>query len=202
MKKEPETTAETPNLIRKEIVQKRNRLTEEDRAARSRIITAKLLEQKEIIEAGTVFIYINFRSEVQTGDIITLLLEMGKRVTVPLTRVKERKLEIVRITDPGKELVPGYCDIPEPREELVRSQSVPANELDVIVLPGSVFDLRCGRFGYGGGFYDRLLASIPSASRIALAFDVQIVEKLPLQDHDELLDAVISETQVVRCKPR
>ena len=202
MKKESESYAENPNLIRKEIIQKRNLLSEVDRAEKSLVIAGKLLEQKEIIEAVTIFIYINFRSEVQTRIIIDRLLEMGKQVSVPLTRVREKKLEIVRITDPDKELVPGYCDIPEPREELVRTQSIPAEDLDVIILPGSVFDLRCGRFGYGGGFYDRLLASIPTAARIALAFDVQMVEQLPLQDHDELLDAVITETQLVKCSSR
>ena len=202
MKKEPATITGDPNLIRKEIIQKRNRLSEKDRAAKSRVITEVLLTQKDITEADNIFIYINFRSEVQTRNIIDRLLEMDKKVSVPLTRVRERKLEIVRITDPDRELVPGYCDIPEPREELVSTQSIPAEALDLIVLPGSVFDMRCGRFGYGGGFYDRLLASIPRASRIALAFDLQLVEKLPLQEHDELLDGVITESEIVRCAAR
>jgi 5-formyltetrahydrofolate cyclo-ligase len=53
-------------------------------------------------------------------------------------------------------------------------------------------------FGYGGGYYDRFVSAIPGALRVGLAFDLQIVEKAPLQDHDEILDLVITETRIIR----
>ena len=112
--------------------------------------------------------------------------------------MKEKRLDAIRITQPENDLVPGYCDIPEPKEELFISRYQAPESIDAIILPGSVFDERCGRFGYGGGFYDRFVSNIPSAHRIALAFELQIVERAPLQDHDELLDMVITEQKVIR----
>ena len=94
-------------------------------------------------------------------------------------------------------MVPGYCTIPEPSEEHARGNGLDPDQLDLIILPGSVFDLSGGRFGYGGGFYDRLLAQIPDAHRVALAFDLQVVDELPLQPHDELLDMIITESRVI-----
>lgn len=186
-----------PADLRKQILTARNKLDPAQRHERSRQIRERLLSLDEIQASLNIFIYVNFRSEVETVGIIDELLAQGKNVSVPLTRIEEKRLEIVSISDPDKELVPGYCDIPEPREELVRTNSVDPEQLDVIVLPGSVFDLRGGRFGYGGGYYDRLLASIPRARRVALAFELQIVDKLPLQNHDEILDTIVTEQRLI-----
>ncbi len=188
---------DTPLPLRKEILSRRDRLTPEQIATMSARIEHILLDRQEIKTAKTVFIYVNFRSEVSTKEIINQLLYLGKQVAVPITRVTEKRLDIVTISDPEADLVPGYCGIPEPREALVKQRLIPPHDIDTIILPGSVFDKRCGRFGYGGGYYDRLLAKIPTAKRIALAFELQIVDKLPLADHDEILDSVITEEQTI-----
>jgi len=188
---------DTPLQLRKEILSRRDRLTPKQIATMSARIEHILLDREEIKTAKTVFIYVNFRSEVSTKEIINQLLYLGKQVAVPITRVTEKRLDIVTISDPEADLVPGYCGIPEPREELVTQRIIPPHDIDTIILPGSVFDKRCGRFGYGGGYYDRLLAKIPTAKRIALAFELQIVDRLPLADHDEILDAVITEEQTI-----
>ena len=183
--------------LRKEILSKRDRLTLQQIASMSRRIELSLLDRSEIKTAETVFTYVNFRSEVSTREIINQLLHQGKQVAVPITRVKEKRLDIVTISDPENDLVPGYWGIPEPREELVDQKLIASGDIDVIILPGSVFDKRCGRFGYGGGYYDRLLSQIPAAKRIALAFDLQVVNEIPLKDHDEILDFVITEEQTI-----
>lgn len=187
----------SPGQLRKEILSKRDRLTPQQIASLSARIEHSLLGRSEIKTAETLFIYVNFRSEVSTLGIINNLIEQGKQVAVPVTRVKEKRLDIVTIRDPGNDLVPRYCGIPEPREELVGKRRIAPQDVDIIILPGSVFDRRCGRFGYGGGYYDRLLSQIPAAKRIALAFDLQIVEELPLQDHDEVMDCVITEEETI-----
>jgi len=130
-------------------------------------------------------------------SIIRSLLDLGKKVSVPLTRVAEKRLDIVELEDPEGDLVPGYCNIPEPTQQLAAEKTISPEELELIVLPGSVFDERGGRFGYGGGYYDRLLEQIPSAARYGLAFDLQIVEKLNLQPHDQILDSIITEQRII-----
>jgi 5-formyltetrahydrofolate cyclo-ligase len=188
--------------LRKETLAARNRLSKDEIATQSKNICALLLGMPAIKEATCLFVYVNFRSEVATEKLIDELLSMGKEVTVPVTRVQEKRLDAIRISDRHRDLVPGYCDIPEPREELWTTQLVPPSHIDTILLPGSVFDRRGGRFGYGGGFYDRFVAAVPHATRIGLAFNLQLVDLAPLAPHDELLDYVVTDKSVVLCGRR
>jgi len=187
-----------PKQLRKEILKTRDGLSSEEIREKSAVICKQLLALPEIQRSKNIFLYVSFRSEVATGSLLDQLIGAGKIVSVPITYVKAPRIDAIRITNPEKDLVPGYCDIPEPRKEILESNYVAPETIDAIILPGSVFDLRCGRFGYGGGFYDRFVSSAPSAVRIGLAFDLQIVERAPLQDHDELLDMVITESRIIR----
>jgi 5-formyltetrahydrofolate cyclo-ligase len=185
------------NEIRQRILKKRDELDPANRREKSLRIGAALLDLDAVMDAESIFIYVNFRSEVETLDVIKKFMAMGKQVSVPLTRVAQRRLEIVSITDPDSQLVPGYCNIPEPSEEHAKANGIDPDQLDLVILPGSVFDLSGGRFGYGGGFYDRLLAQIPDAHRVALAFDMQVVDALPLESHDEILDMIVTESRII-----
>ncbi|SHO46799.1 5-formyltetrahydrofolate cyclo-ligase [Desulfopila aestuarii] len=187
-----------PKQLRKDILKSRDGLSAEEIREKSGVICKQLLALPEIQRSTNIFLYVSFRSEVATTDLLERLLAAGKTVSVPITYVKAPRIDAIRITNPARDLVPGYCDIPEPRQEILASNYVAPESIDAIILPGSVFDLRCGRFGYGGGFYDRFVSSAPSAVRIGLAFDLQIVERAPLQDHDELLDMVITESRIIR----
>lgn len=183
--------------LRKDILAARNQLTREELTVKSQAIQQTLLSLDQVNGRQSIFVYVSFRSEVVTYDLIDILIGMGKTVTVPITRVLEKRLDAIRITHPATDLRPGYCNIPEPTEELCRTNLVAPEAIETILLPGSVFDERGGRFGYGGGYYDRFLAQIPGATRIGLAFDLQIVEKAPLSAHDQLLDLVVTETRII-----
>lgn len=187
-----------PNQLRKEILATRNSLPAPERAVKSAAITNRLLNLSEITASRSIFIYISFRSEVETMELVTNLLALGKDVAVPYTHVEEKYLDAIRITDPVNQLVPGYCAIPEPSPAVRASQIIDPGQLDTIILPGSVFDERGGRFGYGGGFYDRFVSQVPTARRIGLAFDLQIVPLAPIQPHDELLDLIVTESRLIR----
>jgi 5-formyltetrahydrofolate cyclo-ligase len=184
--------------LRKNILAERNRLTHDEITVKSMAIQHRLLGLEQLRDRRVIFVYVSFRSEVATLTLIDTLVEMGKTVVVPITRVREKRLDAIHITNRSTDLEPGYCDIPEPREHLRQTRAVAPEEIETILLPGSVFDERGGRFGYGGGYYDRFLAKVPAAARIGLAFELQIVEKAPLQDHDELLDLVVTEKRVLR----
>ncbi len=183
--------------LRKNILASRDCLSKVEILTKSRAIQQSLLSLEQVRDRRSIFVYVSFRSEVATVELIDALLAMGKTVTVPITRIKEKRLDAIRITDREADLRPGYCKIPEPTEELCRTNLVVPEEIETILLPGSVFDERGGRFGYGGGYYDRFLARIPAAARIGLAFDLQIVERAPLSAHDQLLDLVVTETRVI-----
>ncbi|MCD6390164.1 MAG: 5-formyltetrahydrofolate cyclo-ligase, partial [Desulfobulbaceae bacterium] len=147
-------------------------------------------------KAGTIFSYAHFRSEVETLPLIRQALARQMRVTVPLTLVAESRLEAYEIQDPAKELKPGYCRIPEP--DPGQAKQIDPAEIEVVLLPGSVFDLCGGRLGYGGGYYDRFLdREAPRALRIGLAFELQVVDTVPLLAHDERVHFLVTEERIV-----
>jgi 5-formyltetrahydrofolate cyclo-ligase len=149
-----------------------------------------------VVKAHTLFTYVNFQSEVETMGLIRRWLAEEKRVTVPLTVAAESRLEAYRITDPERDLHPGYCRIPEPDPSL--APLIAAETIEVIILPGSCFDEHGGRLGYGGGFYDRFIAQqAPTAMRIGLAFELQVTDNLPLLAHDQRLHVLVTEERVL-----
>ncbi|OGQ99262.1 MAG: 5-formyltetrahydrofolate cyclo-ligase [Deltaproteobacteria bacterium RIFOXYD12_FULL_55_16] len=187
--------AEERSILRARILAVRDSLSAEERQQKSRSLTSRLLALPEFAAARSVFAYVSFRSEVETLPLIAHCLKKGVKVSAPLTLPGEHRLLAYALTDPGQDLAPGYCGILEPRQTL---PLVDPCSIEVVVLPGSVFDCRGGRLGYGGGFYDRFLqAAAPLALRIGLAFDLQVVEAVPLQSHDQQLDYLVTETRVI-----
>jgi len=187
------------SLLRKKILTARDNLSHHDRQTMSLGIIKKILLLDEIRKRDTFFIYVDFRSEVQTIFLITELLRQGKQVAVPVTLVQDKRLLPVLIHDIKKDLRPGYCSILEPRIEIRNNQRLAGSEIETIILPGSVFDEQGGRLGYGGGYYDRFMAyDAPLAIRIGLAFELQMIEKLTLQAHDEILDFIVTEKRIIQ----
>jgi len=193
-------TEHNPNpraLLRREMLQRRDAQTEAQRHEKSRAIARHILDLPLLQEARTIFTYVNFRSEVETLDLIDTWLAADQRVCVPLTLPAESRLAAYQITDPGQDLVPGYCQIPEP--DARRLPLVKPADIEVIILPGSAFDLNGGRLGYGGGYYDRFISQeAPRAIRIGLAFELQVTTSLPLLAHDQRLHLLITEDRVLR----
>lgn len=188
--------------LRKEKLALRDSLDVGELEKKSKLIEEKLLGLDEVRSASTLFIYVNFRSEVKTISTIDTLIKQSKKITVPITHVEEKRLDAIHIKDISKDLVPGYCGILEPEKKLCKTNIIKPEKVEVIILPGSVFDERGGRFGYGGGFYDRFLEKIPRAIRIGLAFELQIVEKAPIKEHDELLDYIVTEERIISVNRR
>ncbi|MEN8199010.1 MAG: 5-formyltetrahydrofolate cyclo-ligase [Thermodesulfobacteriota bacterium] len=185
--------------LRKERLARRDALSDAEREDRSRLICERLIQLPQFQEASCVFIYVHFRSEVATNLLIDHLLERGSEVVVPVTLVAERDLLPVAITRPEEELAPGYCSIPEPIVAIRERQQVSPVDIDLVILPGSVFDERGGRMGYGGGYYDRFVSDkAPQALRMGLAYELQVLERAPLQEHDELLDLITTEKRIIR----
>lgn len=188
--------------LRKEKLLLRDNQKNEEIIEKSRSIEKKILNVKEVGDAKSIFIYVSFRSEASTILLIKKLMKQGKTISVPMTYVSEKKMEAVTIESIDNDLAPGYCGILEPKKEILVSKRTDPKTIDLVVVPGSVFDERGGRFGYGGGYYDRFLSEIPNAVRIGLAFEIQVVKKAPIKEHDELLDYIVTEKRVIKGKKR
>jgi 5-formyltetrahydrofolate cyclo-ligase len=182
--------------LRQQILRARDGLTAASRREKSGAVTQNFLSLREMQQWSTLFIYVNFRSEVETMQLIHQCLAQGIRVAVPLVDAKAVRMMPLLIKDPEQDLVSGYYDIPEP--DPMKTKPVGAGEIDAAIIPGSVFDMYGGRLGYGGGYYDRFLVNdAPRAKRIGFAFELQVVEKVPVEPHDQPLDILITEKRVV-----
>jgi len=183
-------------LLRKKILATRDRLTPQERHQKSCAITNALWRIDRFAQAKTVFVYVNYKSEVETLPLIRQCLEKKMRVAVPLTMPETGRLIPYEIHDPAADLQPGYCSIPEPIAE--RLEPIAPASIEVVILPGSVFDTSGGRLGYGGGYYDRFLdQEAPQALRIGVAFECQVVTAVPLLPHDQPLHCLVTEERIV-----
>jgi 5-formyltetrahydrofolate cyclo-ligase len=183
--------------LRRRILARRDNLPASDRQRKSLAAADRLWQLDRLSLIHTLFIYVSFRSELETLPLIRRLLSAGKQVAVPLTRTSPPRLEAFLLGDPDRDLRPGYCSIPEP--DPARLLRVEPATIEAVILPGSVFDRQGGRLGYGGGYYDRFLATAaPAALRIGLAFELQVVAAVPLEPHDERLDLLVTEEGVTR----
>lgn len=127
-------------------------------------------------------------------------LSAGKTVLVPRSMVKERGLEIFSIRDWERDIAPGAYGILEPLPDKAEKFPDPAL-IDSVLVPGSVFDRKCGRYGYGGGFYDRfLLQEAVNAHRIGLSFHFQVMQEITLAPHDQRLDMIVTDMELITCR--
>lgn len=193
-----DTDVEKRRKLRSRILKKRDGLSLEDRRGKSELIREKLWQLDAIKHAEVLFIYVNFRSEVETLPLIEQCLALGKTVAVPLTVTDGFQLIPYRLIDSARDLIPGYCGILEPDPE--RVVKIEPGQIETVVLPGSVFDLHGGRLGYGGGYYDRFLQNAaPRACRIGVAFAEQVVSRVPVQAHDQSLHILVTEKDIHYC---
>ncbi|MFO0798776.1 MAG: 5-formyltetrahydrofolate cyclo-ligase [Gemmataceae bacterium] len=183
---------------------RKNRVAQQDKDALSRTICARFMALPAYQAARTVMWYVDAGSEVRTRHTLPEALTHGKRVVVPWCVVETNTLELFLLEDMS-ELVEGAYKILEPKDELRRlpAKVVQPQELDLVMVPGTAFDPRGGRMGQGKGYYDRLLAiARRDAPLVALAFDCQIFDEIPVAPHDVFMDQVLTETQAIAGRGR
>lgn len=182
--------------LRSEIRKQRVSLT--DREGRSEQIQRSAAALSEIVNAEQVMVYVGYRSEVATGQLIDKFLSAGKSVVVPWCQGEE--LQLFRLKSVS-ELQPGAFGIPEPMEELrtLPERQIEVRTLDAVFLPGIAFDRQGNRLGQGKGFYDRLLSEVSEKCiLIGLSFEVQLVDDVPTEPHDISLDLIVTESEIIR----
>lgn len=175
--------------IRKIIDMRRKALSRDTKKTFDEEIFNKVIQSDEYKKAKTIFIYASFEGEVDTHRIIKHALGNGKYICVPKILSKKEGMKAVKI-DSFKELKLSPYKILEPENF---NKAIDEKEIDLILMPGVAFDRKGGRVGYGGGFYDRFLDKIKKdAFKIALAYDFQILEEVPMSEHDKKIDGIIT----------
>ncbi len=183
--------------LRKEILQKRATLSTENILEYSDIIASKLYEMDSYKEAKTIMSFISFSDEIHTHEIIKGSIKLGKSIVVPVTIPKTREMKVSQVLD-FSELEIGYYNILTPKKEFIRF--VDPNTIDLILVPGVAFSRNGYRVGYGGGYYDRFFSKLnKEVKKIGLAFDLQIVDKVPTDPFDIPIDLIITEKEIIDC---
>lgn len=203
-----------PSELRKAKIKQRLGLTEEQRRQKSALIAEQLMSGEVWKRAENVLIYASYGAEVSTFELIDRALLSGKNVFCP--RVEGERMEFYQIFSRG-DLQPGFRGILEPdgrssaferlKKEASQAKLTAAgqrgndagNALEkykktLLVAPGTVFDLRGHRIGYGGGYYDRYLCQFSESDRpfcIGICFSCQLADRIWPEKHDVKMDGVI-----------
>jgi 5-formyltetrahydrofolate cyclo-ligase len=169
---------------------RRDALTADARAAASQAIaraTNDLLDRR-LVAGQLLALYATKGTEVQTAAIAAHVTARG--ITVVYPRVVDDARALTFHAVPATELVSARFGLVEPPPD---APAVPLDRIAAFVVPGLAFDLHGGRIGWGRGYYDATLAAAPDALRIGIAFDCQLVDRVPHEAHDMPMHYLITE---------
>lgn len=185
--------------LRQRLLSRRDAIPPEVRTAKSRLICERIAGLPEFASARTVLLFAPFRSEVDTLPLLAVSLAAAKRVLYPKVDRRSRELLLFEVRN-RNELAAGYQGIPEPAV-LADDRRAGIAEVDAAVVPGAGFDMTGARIGYGGGYYDRLLALTPGPVTIAPAFEEQLVaEGIRAEAHDRPVSLIVTDRRVIDCR--
>lgn len=182
--------------IRLDVLKARMSLSQEWIREKSKAITDKIIALEAYVKSRSLMVYVDFRNEVGTENLILHALSAGKRVSVPITDIKGKRLTPSELLDYPGDLEPGAWGILEPGKQHVRPVS--PEDLDLVVVPGVAFDAGGNRLGYGGGFYDRFLPRTRLGTvYLAPAFEIQVVENVFPGPLDVPVHIIVTEEKVI-----
>jgi 5-formyltetrahydrofolate cyclo-ligase len=142
-----------------------------------------LLEKLHLYKV--IMLYSALPDEVPTQTLMAALVAQGKTVLLPRV-INEKDMELRRYTGP-QDLQVGAYGIMEPTGERFTDHEA----IDVAIVPGMAFDTEGHRLGRGKGYYDRFLSRVPYLHKIGLCFSWQIVDCVPCDEHDIVMDEII-----------
>ena len=177
------------NSLRQHLEMKRRAMPKEEAEVLSAAVVTQLESLPEFCEGRNIMLYYPIRNEVDVRPLLQAYQET-KVLLLPVV-LKGHKMELRQYTGP-ESLKKGRYNIPEPIGERY------TGHIDTIIVPGVGFDRQLHRIGRGGGYYDRFLKKHPEAKKVAVAYDFQIVDHVPVSFFDQKVDAIITPTTIIR----
>lgn len=181
------------NSIRKEILEIRAALGPEILVKAYHAAADRLIKMDEYLNANTVMVYMDFRNEVPTGKIIEMIRSSGKKLVLPMM---SKDFHIIPYEIPAEGNLSDYMitsgfGISEP--DPAKCKEADPGSIDLIIIPGSVFDQYENRIGYGKGCYDKFLPFLAAkAFKLALAYDFQVLPCIPADPTDVKMDKILT----------
>jgi 5-formyltetrahydrofolate cyclo-ligase len=182
---------EQKSILRKEILRKRNSLNQIEIFTKSKIIQKNLIRRPEFIESKSIGIYLPVGSEVETWDIINHALNSGRTLLLPRIVTNDIRYYIVEQNDFDKYSFDiNRFGIKEPK--VIKGN---ADFIDLLIIPGIVFDRNGYRIGYGYGYYDKYLTNKKFSICVGLAYDFQFIKsRIPIFAYDQKIDILVTES--------
>ncbi|WP_300747664.1 5-formyltetrahydrofolate cyclo-ligase [uncultured Brachyspira sp.] len=194
MKTSLNNVKEAKQLIRNSFKLIRNNLDLSFVQTKSLIIYKKFKNIVNINKFNSISVYIDFNNEVSTYSIIKYALDNKIKISVPFL-IDNHNMKLKYINDYDKDINRNTkFGNGEPFEYC---KDCDIEEVSMFIIPALVFDEKCGRLGFGSGYYDNILKLNKNALRVGLAYDYQILPSIPKDDNDEILDIIISESKII-----
>lgn len=181
--------------IRERVLQERLQLSKEYVDRTSQLICNNLTETSLYQNSRSIALYHSFKNEIDTLDILKRSVDLGKSVLFP--RMKNGGLVFSRVEDSCELILNNKYGIYEPDSRL---PEVKRENIDLFIVPGVAFDVRGNRLGYGKGYYDRTLASVPHGKVVGLCYRFQIFDFIPTDVLDKRVDYILSDGGILGCK--
>ena len=181
--------------LRKQIWAELAEMTSDEMAESDEALFDNFLALPEVQQAKVIFAFWGIPGrEPNTRLLIGKLMERGKIVGLP-RMLPGRQMEVRRY-DPAIPMVKAAFGIEEPSTECA---VIPKEEIDFVLTPAVAYDRRGYRTGFGGGYYDRWLEHF-TGTTVGLCRDRVLRAEVPAESHDAKVDAVVTESRVIRTK--
>lgn len=173
---------DTKSTIRKKLFELLRKQKEEERVIKSRVIQKRLFAMPEFQRAQHILFYASFDGEVETTYMMQEAQKLGKKIVLPIILKDQRQIIPSLVENLSQEeFKEGPYGVKQPLKEC----RLDLTKIDLVIVPGVAFDKCNHRLGRGAGYYDRFLKTIsPETPTVGLAFDFQILDRLPHQEHD------------------
>src|ERR1700722_18903981 len=166
-------------------------LSAEKRRLDSEKLCANLKEQDVFQNAGSILFFAPLPEEPDLWPLLNEMLAGKKMVALPCFDADNETYVPRHVQDIHVEILSGKFGIREPATTCI---AIPLDDLDLVLVPGVAFALDGHRIGRGKGFYDRLLENF-TGEKIGITFDEQIVETIPAEENDVLMDLILTPTR-------
>ena len=185
---------ESKAALRQEIRARVSKFTPEQCRTGSKAICARLQTLPSWRSARTVLLFAPMTDEPDIWPMVEAALAEGKITGLPRFSSQAQTYSAARVREMQSDICVGKYGIREPSGACA---AILWPDIDLIVVPGVVFDQRGHRLGRGRGHYDRLLAQVRGV-KCGVAFDVQIVNEIPAAEHDVPMNVVLTPTRTIQ----
>ena len=180
--------------LRQQLRSKLLKMTDELCVEKSKKAFKNLISLPQFQQASVIMMYLTMPNEIDTSDAVFYAWQQKKTVVVPKISWQQRRMIPVEINSLEKGFSTEIAGLRNP----IKGQLIPFEDIDLVVTPGLGFDKRGNRLGRGGAYYDKFFANKKLiACKCGFAFSEQVVESVPVQQHDVPVDILVTDEEIM-----